>query len=111
MFHQTWVTGGGGDTSCNVNGVLEIWNIVIALRMWVHFCSHSSIQIFCDNLALGLVHSRITIPTHYSAKFQIIVLAFDTVLEKRLCNLLYEYEIPLNFNRTRKLLSTEKNTV
>ena len=27
---------------------LEMWNIVIALRMWGHLWRHSSIQIFCD---------------------------------------------------------------
>ena len=31
---------------------LEMWNIVIALRMWGHLWRHSSIQIFCDNLAV-----------------------------------------------------------
>ena len=31
---------------------LEMWNIVIALRMWGHLWCHSSIQIFCDNLAV-----------------------------------------------------------
>ena len=31
---------------------LEMWNIVIALRMWCHLWCHSSIQIFCDNLAV-----------------------------------------------------------
>ena len=31
---------------------LEMWNIAIALRMWGHLWRHSSIQIFCDNLAV-----------------------------------------------------------
>ena len=31
---------------------LEMWNIVIALRMWGHLWRHSSIEILCDNLAV-----------------------------------------------------------
>ena len=33
-------------------GHLEMWNIVIALRMWGHLWRRFSIQIFCDNLAV-----------------------------------------------------------
>ena len=69
---------------------LEMWNIVIALRMWGHLWRHSSIHIFCDNLAVVQV-----IKTHKTKD------AFLAICDRNAWLLAASYDILLQVDHVR----------
>ena len=67
---------------------LEMWNIVIALKMWGQFWSYSSLTIYCDNLAVvQVIHSHNTKDPLVTicAQYDISGHLFLTVSETSLC--------------------------
>ena len=60
---------------------LEMWNIVIALRMWNHLWHHSSIQIFCDNLAVVQVMNTHKTRDPFHRNVWLLVASYDINLQ------------------------------